>query len=314
MKKFEFLYVFLIAILLLYPDLPVLAGEEFELDLFRPQVGVTGLKTPKKDFEDVSGDYSSRTLTFDLTVPIGKSTIRPEEGPLLSQVLVKSSLRLWRPDISFLNKDRRFYQGNASVVGLFIKDLKNFFLAAGGASFAEDEDTLDEMELRPSFLGMGVHKMEFRVALIYGAAFSYVFGRGTFFPILGLSWKMTPDWTLTTILPLFVKVTHPLTPDLRLGFILGVTGDRTRFDNDGAFPGRADTLHLRVVKVNLGTELNYKVTKDLNLFGEAGILGGRKLTFLDGKTKLLETDIDPAVYIQIGMRYSWGETILDQFQ
>ena len=292
------------------------AQEDLELDLFRPRLEITGERVPQREFTDIPGDFfSQRSLDLKLNVPLGSTHFHPGKAILGHQIFAQVQMKSSPTDISFLDRDLDLYSGAARVTGLMLSRTGNLYIASLGASFAEDDQTIDNLDPRFAGVGIGTYRKNEELTFIYGGIVSYAYGRRLTIPMFGLVWRYRPKWSLFTVVPFVVKTTYRRSDKLSLNFNLAVSGDRHRFANEGDFPGEPETIFLRVVQSRLGAELEYRPNRDHAFLGEVGVLSNRRLEFSrtsEIDDTILEADIEPSGYLRLAWRYSFGKSLLDK--
>ncbi len=294
------------------------AQEELRLELFRPRLEVTTEGVPESDFEDFAGDLRQRRFSFNLNVPLGRTSIHPGGGILghqfFAQVRLSSSpIELSLPPAEI---ERTLYSGAVRVAGLMASRNGHLYLVSLGASFAEDEETIDDIDPRFSAFFVGSYVKSEDLTWLYGGAVTFEYGERLVVPGFGLIWRFSPKWRLFTILPFTVRTTYTASEKTRVHLLMEVAGDRHRFDNAGLFPGQPQTVFYRTVGVRLGAEWEHRPNRDHAFIVQGGVLGGRDLDFSADRDEndFLSTGIDPAGYLKLGWRFTFGKSILDELQ
>jgi len=100
--------------------------------------------------------------------------------------------------------------------------------------------------------------------------------------------------------------------------LLTPEGDQFRFSNEDPveFPGEEDTVLLRLTGIKLGAEWEYKASSHFGFAVQGGAIGARRLKFLEsqGEDPFLDARIDPAGYLRLLARFTFGESLLDKMK
>ncbi|HUD72611.1 MAG TPA: DUF6268 family outer membrane beta-barrel protein [Dongiaceae bacterium] len=317
MRKFLSLASVLMAAWLATPA--ARAQEGFDLRLFRPSVGVWFGGSPDVDFTPdpdsppVEGQYGARSIGFGANFPLGLTGVHLDNEHLLAhQVLLGVTFATTDQTIDPLARAPRLYNGGITTTALFATKAGNLYAGSLGASFAEDEDTIDDLKTRLFALGLGTWRKSRTLAFVYGGAVTYLFGRESVLPAFGVLWNPSPNWFISGALPFSVRVSQHVSEKVRFNYLLYAAGQRYRFANDGTFPGQDEVVFQRMRETHLGAEIEYRPSHDWAILGQAGIAGGRRLSFADqGEEDFFDSKIDPAPYVKVGVRCLFGKTVLE---
>ncbi len=286
------------------------AEEMIGLDLFAPRASVSVQGGPTKDFKDVPGTFREHGWSADASVPLTGRAASDSDGATGHQLLARAAFGVASPDVSFLNRQPTLYSGALGLTEILLRPSKNFLLFSAGASFAEDDKTIQHMSPRFTGMGLASYRTESKLIFLYGLGYSYGFGRGLLLPVLGLQWRTEGPWSGSVLLPFSVKVRYRVNQDFRWGLLVGASGDRYRFSNEGSFPGASETLRLRLTQGRAGFDADYRLSKGLSLAGELGVLAGRRFAISDGNTDLVASGIQPSGYLKLSVRQSFGKSAL----
>lgn len=309
-----------VAILILGTFGPACAEEDLVLDIFRSRVeiGVDGF--PNRPFKEdpqpgpTIGEYGSRSAFVNANIPLGG--VHVSSGRVLaSQWFLGASYQYSSPDVTFLSNDRTLMNGGLYASALWLSKGHELYIASFGATFAEDDKTINNVQ--PRFFGtfLGTHRFTPKTTLLYGGSFSYVFGRGLPLPILGARWRLSDKWTLTGMLPFVIDARYRARDDIAIRIRLSPQGNQYRFSNQGEFPGQDDTLRLRINQPRLIGELEWKATRGFALIVQGGVTRARKFSILDtDNNDILAGTTASAGYARVAARFTFGKSLLDDWQ
>jgi len=291
------------------------ADDEFDFRLIRPVVTLSAWGTPPVALQENGGDFSSSTITLGANIPLGPTRIHPGGTLLGHQFLLGATASTTSQTIDALDTNPRLYAGGITVSALFASSGGNLYLGSLGASFAEDQDTIDDLDTRLFALGLGSWRKNDELMFIYGAALTYVYARQLILPAFGVVWHPNPTWTLTGTLPFYIRLSQKFRPALQMNYLLYATGQRYRFANNGLFPGQDAVVYERVGENHLGAEIEYRPTPDLALLGQAGVANGRRLSFANlDEDDFVDDTVDPALYVKLTLRYAFGKSLLEEIE
>jgi Domain of unknown function (DUF6268) len=252
---------------------------------------------------------------LNANIPLGPTHIHPGGKVLGHQFLLGAMGSTTSQNIDPLPSDPRLYSGALIFSTVIAGSKGNLYLGSVGASFAEDEDTIHDLDTRLFALGLGSWRTSKEFMFIYGGALTYIYGRQALLPAFGLAWTPNPTWSLTGLVPFYWRLSQKLTPTLRMNYLLYVVGQRYRFANDAVFAGQDPVVYERQHESHIGAEIEYKATTDLSLAAQAGIAGRRHLSFSDlDENDFVDDMIDPAPYFKATLRYAFGKSLLEEME
>jgi hypothetical protein len=310
---------------------PARAQGDIDLRLFRPSLTFTGITVPKESFSDsdIEGNYKSSNLHLLANIPLGPTHFKEGGGLIGWQPML--TLGAGATDQTFevpgVDRQPRLYDGllNASVVLLSSKP--NLHYISLGTSFAEDEDSVSNPDLRGSALYLGTYKKSQAWTFVYGGVYSFIYGRGLLLPAFGIIWTPNDNWTLSGILPFGWRLSQKLGETTFLNYVLWVSGQRYGFENDGTFtvPAefRQDKVYERVREQHVGVEFEMGRGRPVSFLAQAGFAVARKIGFTPIDTNndkgiesspdfLVDEKIDPAPYLRLSLKIPLGKSLVDE--
>ncbi|HET8948675.1 MAG TPA: hypothetical protein VFQ07_16975 [Candidatus Polarisedimenticolia bacterium] len=318
------------------------AQGDVDLRLLRPSLTITGIGVPKESFsdEDLDGEFRSSNLQLLANIPLGPAHLKTDGGGLLG----------WQPmltlgagatdqtfDLATVDREPRLYNGLLNASLLLISSKPNLHYISLGASFAEDEDTVSNPDLRGSALYLGTYHKSDAWTFVYGGVYSFVYGRGLLLPAFGFIWVPNQTWALSGILPFGWRLSQKLGETTFLNYVLWVSGQRYGFQNDSTFSQcsglattgcipanfRDDKVYERVREQHLGVELETGRGRPFSFLVQAGIAFARNMAFTPIETghdksiesvpdALVDEGIDPAPYLRLSFRVPLGKSLIDE--
>jgi hypothetical protein len=311
---------------------PARAQGEVDLRLLRPSLTITGLGVPKESFSDsaIDGEYRSSNLQLLANIPLGPTHLRTDGGGLLG----------WQPmltlgagatdqtfDLPAVDREPRLYNGLLNASLLLVSSKPNLHYISLGASFAEEEDTVSNPDLRGSALYLGTYHKSPAWTFVYGGVYSFVYGRGLLLPAFGFIWTPNQTWALSGILPFGWRLSQKLGETTFLNYVLWVSGQRYGFENDGTFTvpagSRDDKVYERVREQHVGVEIETGRGRPVSFLAQAGLAFARNMAFTPIETghdkgiesvpdALVDEGIDPAPYLRLSVRVPLGKSLIDE--
>jgi len=286
------------------------ADDAIELALFRPRIDVLLESRGPREPEDAAR-YTIGSARLAANVPLGPTHLRPFSSLQGFQLLAQAQISAGTAEIAPLRREHHVYGGGLAITALLFSKAGHRYLVSVGAGFAEDEETISSLQARPVALGLGMHRLGERVHLVFGGAFTHVYGRPLAIPLLGAQWQPGPRWKVEGILPVAVHLSWRSSARLTLRGHLRAAGDRTRWSNDGDFPGEPETLYLRARGGQATLGADWTVSSHLLLLAQAGTDGARGLTWSDGPRDLLSFEAAPGATLLVGARVSFGRSLME---
>jgi len=308
------------------------AQGEVDLRLFRPSLTFTGIGTTKADFsdEDIDGDFRSANLSVLANIPLGPAHLDTEGGVIGWQpmLLIGAGATDQTFELPGVDREPRLYNGSVNGSLLLISSKPNIHFISIGASFAEEEETVSDPDIRGSAIYFGTYRKSDAWTFIYGGAYSFVYGRGLLLPAFGIIWTPNRNWTLSGVFPFGWRLSQKLGETTFLNYVVWVSGQRYGFENDGTFavPGefRSDKVYERVREQHLGAELELGRGKPFSFLVQGGIAVARRLAFTPIESRgggiesppdaLVDDAIDPAPYLRLSVRVPLGRSVIDEMR
>jgi len=192
---------------------------------------------------------------------------------------------------------------------LYVSQRRDLYALYAGAGIGESTATISSPTLMPTAIGLGTYRSG-ALTWIYGGGFGYALGRSWLLPAAGVSWRASPTWTLSTLLPVDAEVRHALSASFALSLLVSVSGDLYRVANDGAFPGASDTLTVGLAQLRTGLRAQYKLGDRWALRAEVGVVGPRRLQITDGSETEWSSTSTGTFYLSTGVSYAFDHAPL----
>jgi hypothetical protein len=259
---------------------------------------------PSRNFKDTTGHYQHERIQAGFFLPLMKRITPTEDGLNFFLIAAGINAALDKTEISFLPASKNFFAINAFVNTIFKPNAKSLWTARLFVSDFEDQTTINNPTLRLS--GFTLYKRAVSQNFFYtaGGAYTFLFTKKIPIPVLGMGWHFSNRATFTMILPLsltyrFGKLSNQYCLFTRLN------GGITNFYNN-YFNG-PEKIIFRRREFSAGISKRWKLTDQLSITAEAGMLAARRLTFShdftrDKQAVLFESKVKPGPYLSASIR------------
>jgi hypothetical protein len=270
-----------------------------------PALSLSGSFYPSSNFKDTTGHYQHERIQASIFAPLLKRINTTENGFTFFLITMGVNAALDRTEISFLPTSKNFFAGNAFVSSIFKPNAKSLWTGRLLVSDFEDQTTIGNPSLRLS--GFALYKRTVSEKFFYtaGGAYTFLFTKKIPIPVLGMGWHLSNHATFTMILPLSLTYRFGKLPN-QYCFFTRLNGGITNFYNNN-FSNGPDKIIFRRRELSAGVSKRFKLTDQLSLFAEGGILVKRRLTFSKNFTRdkqavLFESKVKPGPYVSLGIR------------
>ena len=195
--------------------------------------------------------------------------------------------------------DQQVTEAALGITAVYHSERMDLYALYVGASIAASRDELAHAQLKPTAIGFGSYRTSADVTWIYGGGVGSALGRQWVLPAAGVMWRFARDWTVTTILPIFVQLRHAFTRHIAGEVIASVSGDQFEFT------GTTDQLQLRLAQLRVGVGTIYHWNHHWSVRGELGVVGPRWITIADGDATVMSSDSRGAGYLTTKASYAF---------
>lgn len=254
-----------------------------------PRFGQVYMETTlqnKQNISDVPGStYRLSGLSFGMMLPVYSKTFAQRNDtipPARLAFTIHPSLSYSLVHISHLNQERVLLNPQVTISSYYLFKRKNMVFVNVRGVLNEDEFTVDNPEPRYAFSALYSRKVSPKFSYFTGAAYSYVFGEGQLFPLLGARFGWGKSSRVNIVLPLQATYRTQLTSRLRLSVYVRPQGGMNRYENRlTVADSTVKTLVLRRRSAALGTAFTYKLKNNLALVVDPSFLLAQKISFTD---------------------------------
>lgn len=249
-------------------------------------------------------DRYDRTLDLSASMPV----YAVKSDTSFIKYSLTASLGAQDEQLSIVPRALRLYDARVTAGAAIINDAsREMYMLRVGVGIAEEQDSLPDAHERLSVFWMGTHHSRPDLTYLYGAGYSYIFGRGQLFPAFGLNWKIDEKRELNFILPIQARYSCKVSPVLKASLYSALFGNEYRFKNQGLYPGYSDTLYLHTVGFKLGTGVEYKAFPGWTLGADIATVLRRDVKIsADSNDDLAQERTSGDFSFQLSCKWSFG--------
>lgn len=284
----------------------VLGDDPVDVDIMHPSIGATFSTEPARNFRDLEGSYSVRSMGAHLALPLAETVQGEKLDRSYSVLLLRAAAAAILPEISILGRQHRLYTSSIGLTYGMVTSSRSMYTFTLHGGIAEDEITVQNSRVRVTGSGLASNRLSDQVTLHYGLAYTYTFEQGRLLPLLGLRWRFAEDWDLRTILPFSLRFNYRSSNTLRFGFGANVHGNRFRFSDSELSAGETDVLNLRMIEIQMSMNIDWKLKNDILAKIEAGVTAARKIYIATDNHTLFSSNVKPSPFLVLTLRFSLG--------
>jgi NAD-dependent deacetylase len=250
---------------------------------------------PSRDAGGGNGTYGERDLSLKGSLQVSND-VQMEKGKFsMTKFSVQPQLdRRVLSGLGSLNRDATLYSQGVGFSGFHLSESQEAYFFGAGISHSGEAGPSGASLWVPSVYAAATHPFNRDTALIYGAAFSTSFGFFIPVPVLGLTSKLSSEWTFTTILPVITQFSwRPVDPWNFVGF-LKASGYESKIANNQSFDTSDSSVKLKAQAFELGVGAGYEISSNLSVRGDVGALLARKLKYEDSNNTLMVQKLSAA--------------------
>ena len=203
--------------------------------------------------------------------------------------------------------------GKLGVNYLYSNQDREISVLSVSTLFLNESRPSPPIHLRLSALALGSYRLDPKFLGLYGLAYFSLFGKNLFLPLLGFHWTLADRWTLTSVLPVSIALSHQISSDLTIKGFLSAQGTLARVNAKDFGVSSHDATDLVIKATTFGFTANLKASRDVGLSVTTGVEMARQTKLFDQNELLSEKRFGPSLFVQGGISYLFGGTPLDDF-
>lgn len=259
-----------------------------------------------RDFQSLDGTIGSTGATLTAEIPAYRYATSTSEGPTDYFLVARGQFSSSDEDISFLPSLNVIYTSSIGVTGGIVTTRHHMYLLTIEAGFAEDQNTLDRPQIRPTGSLLGKYQLDDSFAFIYGLSYSYTFDRGILLPLFGTHCSLGTNVNLHLVLPFSMDIDYEEARELHFGFIIRANGDQIHIERNSYVGAQSLPLFMKLSQIQAGFKVCLNVSGSLWIVGEAGALGNRNFAVGTLDANLVSSDIRNSSYTSLVLQYNLG--------
>jgi hypothetical protein len=282
------------------------AQESFDPFPMHGSVGISAGRIRQTNFKSNIGSYQSQWTSLHTVVPVYHTVELTDEERSFQQISLTGSLRRNTTDLTLIREARIITTGSLGVSWFYIGESKNLYSISGTVGISEDKLLATSKELRFQATAFGSYHLSDPLNILYGLNYSALFGQDRLLPMLGVRWKLGDDWSTSIILPFSFSLRYRANSTIILRLAIRAAGERMRISNQNDFAVLSNDLQLRMTGVNNSLRCGIKLSDDFGMNIELGSITRRSIEILSGSSTLFTTNVNPARYLSVGVRYRFS--------
>ncbi len=286
-----------------------------------PKLLVQSSYLPTADLSDTLGGFSSRSISVGWSIPVmGKMLDKGGDTPSFFMVMANGAFETKQVRFEAF-KDRTFIRPWLGSSFVYNPGNKVIFMGNIALRWLKDSEG-GPGRLIPTGLAIASVRQSPTFSFLLGAAYTFNFGSGMPFPLLGFRKTFKESSNLSVMLPL--SITYNVKPSARFGYSLFLKpqGDIDRYRAGNSFQEiEQDHLVLRERAIKVGASASFAFGA-FSVLPEIGVLGGREIVFAEeggsifNPQNLFKSAVDPGFYfnlkLQINLRNTGAGNPLEQ--
>jgi len=288
-----------------------LFAQDIDQAFQKSKIAIGYYSEPKKNFSDSAGKYSFKQIFIRGSVPFFSKSYKNDE--LLKSKYIRlawdAGAAFGFPDISFVNTPHQLNYFMTGLSGFYFNGAKSIWMGSLHTSVSEDNFSLSDPLFRFTGDAIYVHKSSKVFDYHIGIAYTYLFGNAYVLPVLGFRYHFNEKWKVLVTLPFRSSLTYRPNKSNDWEFFIAPAGSQSGFATNGLID-TAKNFVLRMRKQQYQTGVGWKFNKKpaVSFDLKAGLLLGRKLTFIDDQNNILsKTGIRNSGFISAAITYKFGK-------
>jgi hypothetical protein len=275
-------------------------------DFLQPSVSAGFSVAPARSFQDISGTFSVNSATVNAAFPVFRTLDVTGVNSTAYFVLARGEFSSVSEDVSFLPSSHSIYKSRVGFTGGIATQHRHLYLLTLAGGFADDHNTIDSPQFRGMGSLLGKYQLDDSFAFIYGLSYSYTFDRGLLLPLLGAHCSLGNDLSLHMVLPFSFDLDYRESKELHFDFVIRANGDQIHVDESNYFSTQTLPVYIKLAQVQVGFIASFKLSNDIWLIGEAGVLRNRNFAIGTMDANLASSKIANSGYSTIILRYDLG--------
>lgn len=263
--------------------------------------------------EDSLYSFASNRFLIGAWIPVkGKvSYLDTEKWDTITSIFaIHTSARLNDLYFSRLSNNHNILNASVGFTYVFKNRKKSSWLFDGGMVL--NNDITQTIKTNEVLYLMGIYSVKPNQKLTWNIGVVNIKTRNAFLPlpIIGLKYQFTEDDALQFYLPFNFSLTHHISKNDALRFLLQPNGNISLLSNENAFVqfnGQSENLGFIYTEFQMGLQYEGGIEKRFAYILGAGILGARNI-FITTNDFNYHFPLNPTLYARFGLRISLGKT------
>ncbi len=279
----------------------------------RPTINFGYENQPKRNFVDSTSYYQFEKVSLGFKMPILNQISKSGYQGGFKMAGITAFLNGDRTNLqmTFLNQQHRLNHLNGGLDFIYFPGYRILYSANIAANIFQDNYIKGFYKFRYTGYGFANYKANDVLSFKAGIAYSFLYGRGAFMPIIGTSLHLKNGTSITINFPYAAVISQELNEHVSLSIALKPDGSVYEFTNNNQFIGEDSIVQLRQQSWKLGLILSVGLTDHIKCFLDAGLVSHSNVAFseasITSKENFTEAAIKDGIYIKVGVVYSFGK-------
>lgn len=279
----------------------------------RPVINFSYENQPKRNFVDSSSYYQFEKVALGFKMPIVNRISKSGYQGGFKMAGITAFLNADRTNLkmTFLDQQHRLNHLNGGLDLVYFPGYRILYSATIAANIFQDNYIKGFYKFRYTGFGFANYKANDVLSFKAGIAYTFLYGRGAFMPVIGTSMHFKSGTSISINYPYAAVVSQELNEYVSLSIALKPDGSVYEFTNNNQFIGEDSIVQLRQQNWKLGLILSAALTDHIKCFLDAGLVSQSNVAFsqssITSKENFSEAAIKDGIYIKVGVLYMFGK-------
>ena len=176
-----------------------------------PNISVSFAAVPARDVGTTGQQYSARGGGIGVSVPLKGGWDWDGTNVTGFHLLAHARFHVDSADVPYQAGTRTLYSGSAGVSAVHLLNSNTQLSWSLAVGIAEDRATMSDARVRVTGRLLVRKRSSDKVTLLYGGAYTFVFGKGRLLPVFGVLWRPGAGTLVSIVAPFSARVRHQAT-------------------------------------------------------------------------------------------------------
>jgi hypothetical protein len=279
----------------------------------RPVFNFSYENQPTRDVVDSSSTYQLGKTSLGFKMPLINIISKGgyQGGFKLTGLTAFVNADRTNLQMTFLDQQHRLNHLGGGLNFVYFPGYRILYSASIAANIFQDNYIKGFYKFRYTGFGFINYKASDVISFKVGAAYTFLYGRGAYLPIIGAVFDFTKGPSITINYPFAATVTQKLNEHSSLAIALKPDGSVYEFTNNNQFIGEDSIIQLRQQSWKLGLIYSISLSDNIKCFLDAGLVSRSNVAFsqssITSKENFTEAFLKDGIYIRAGLAYTFGK-------